>query len=312
MLFSDYVEIAENSDNYSWSYITCLFKPFYIVLNNFYIGLGDIFMMDVCSFLLQHRVRFYKFMTISERFDYFFSKSLISWKDEAIRIIHTSRKTFISDISTSLHDDCVSIVPVNLKEIFYYENYKSDDWKHYFLINGVDENSELFHMLDTVHRDAGVYSKYTKFHILSSMLIDSSESYFKSFQSSSKWCFFTIRTNLVATLLKVKNSISLFRNDLISSLKMGIQVLRNHLSEGFQKNSVEISANIFNQIWLYLDLFTKNYNTKMSHEVLDSLDDFKSNLDKTKKRLIKNILTSSNKAHDLLSDVVQKLEYLKI
>ncbi len=43
------------------------------------------------------------------------------------------------------------LVPVNIRELYYYEGYLKKDWAHYFIVDGFDSELRLFRIRDNLH-----------------------------------------------------------------------------------------------------------------------------------------------------------------
>ena len=59
-----------------------------------------------------------------------------------------------NDIISSLESTMfngVSIVPINLVEIYYSDYYKVDNWEHPLLVSGIDFQKQLFRIVDSTH-----------------------------------------------------------------------------------------------------------------------------------------------------------------
>ncbi|HEM9343490.1 TPA: hypothetical protein U3J84_001980, partial [Streptococcus agalactiae] len=55
---------------------------------------------------------------------------------------------FFETLEENIMQNIPVIIPINLREIFYSDHYKEDDWEHPIIIKGFDSLKRIFYILD--------------------------------------------------------------------------------------------------------------------------------------------------------------------
>ncbi|HEO3323275.1 TPA: hypothetical protein VAT55_000797 [Streptococcus agalactiae] len=100
------------------------------------------------------------------------------------------KKVDISDnITLVLEEECRKgnpiIIPINLREIFYSEQYQALDWAHPFVIKGFDNEKKVFKILDGTQLKNDVPEE-REFFVLYDILANSYNSYFENINTIEK------------------------------------------------------------------------------------------------------------------------------
>ncbi len=82
----------------------------------------------------------------------------------------------VNRINELLYSGKPALVPINLKEIYYSNYYKTTDWRHLLLICGFDSIKKTYNMVDYLHLSADV-GDYARFYIRDNDLIKANNSF---------------------------------------------------------------------------------------------------------------------------------------
>lgn len=154
-------KIKANKDEYSYDQINCFEKPVGIILNNFCQTSGNLFYMYV-SLLKGYKINKPRHQGLRS-------------SGEMTAIIHILKDIFNIDLNQAslteeLHNPLMSrlssqnpvLVPGNLKELYYSNFYKTENWPHLFLLKGFDFEKSIYYILDSVQlrTDTGTYKDF--------------------------------------------------------------------------------------------------------------------------------------------------------
>lgn len=132
----------KNSVDYTSDKITCFERPIVNILNQQNVRLGD------CFILLSKIYSFY-FCNMQEE-----TKSQVLELAEnilKIKVKNNSKKNLnFKKINKLIDNEDFIVVGINLKYIFYSRYFKEDDWPHWLLINGYDDEKGVYYILDDV------------------------------------------------------------------------------------------------------------------------------------------------------------------
>lgn len=98
------------------------------------------------------------------------------------------RKAYITENICNFLEECSQkgnpiIVPINLKELFYSEQYKILNWAHPIVVKGFDNEKQIFKILDGTQLKSD-FPEERDFNISYDVLEQSYESYFKNINQS--------------------------------------------------------------------------------------------------------------------------------
>ncbi|MCO6018454.1 hypothetical protein CKN86_01320 [Carnobacterium divergens] len=136
------IKVLPTVDNYSLDLVNCFERSFGLCVNMKGYSFSDLlFMMN--DFVRSYGIAGKEF-SIFER-EIFLCEQLFHL-DIKKNVVFNELKTCIKDC---LVKDCLVLVPGNLKELYYADQYKEIDWPHLFLITGFDEKKQLFYLMDS-------------------------------------------------------------------------------------------------------------------------------------------------------------------
>ncbi|MCI8669054.1 MAG: BtrH N-terminal domain-containing protein [Lachnospiraceae bacterium] len=163
-------KIISNNDKYNPRQLTCFHKPWailygsirkeyfdlYLLTSVFYenYGYGNYFpLFASCENLNQNYHRFAKEI-LEPRFGVSVGK-----------ITYENKEEFVMNISERLVAEERILIPADLIELPYYEDYKLNHHIHFFVIKGFDIEKEIFYVLDNMQIDGGSDGIYKNFAI---------------------------------------------------------------------------------------------------------------------------------------------------
>ena len=127
------IQMRDTENIYTLDKVNCFERPTAIVLEH----------MNSCysSFYLMFRKYFYSYM---QDFNDYFIFDMLGLK--------YVKKDSTNDIGTIIYE-CINtqkpvLIPGNLKELYYSDHYKTQNWPHLFLVNGYDFDNNLYRIFD--------------------------------------------------------------------------------------------------------------------------------------------------------------------
>ena len=141
--------LVELNDNYDFSEVYCMEKPFGIFMEGFGEGISNAFYM-VLKFFQAYQVDGYEYNQINFESMYQVQKDILRefFNTEVVRE-QINGEEIVSWIEDKIREDCAPFVFVNLKEVFYSKYYKRYDWGHVLLIYGFNSKDRLFYVMDS-------------------------------------------------------------------------------------------------------------------------------------------------------------------
>lgn len=229
------------------------------------------------------------------------------------------------------------IAGVNLKSIFYSEHYLKEDWGHWMLINGYDEDSKTLSIVDNT-QFGHLGEKYDEFIITYEMLQRASKDYKRQFDNKI-FCFTLEKEsgfNYKESLIKVLNKyVDMNEGDWESYRQIGLLKVLNEMSNGRKIYSQyyyeEFKKKIIN-INKYRQVFFDEISYTMSDFQYDNfkIENYKDKLRYLNEKWDKFILLNVIKAvkgrfdakkisssiveleKDLVNEVKEYIEYLEM
>ncbi len=225
----------KNSVDYAFDRITCFERPIINILNQQNSYLGN------CFILLSKIYSFY-FCNMQEE-----TKSQVLKLTENIlnvKVENYSKKNLnFKKINKSIDNKNFFILGINLKEIFYSGYFKEDDWPHWLLINGYDDEKGIYYILDDVqYRNQS--NTYSEFCLPKNLLKKARNSYIA--QYGRKWSAFNLintkNTKIQDALLNIISYYLGFDFDNGSSYTQ-VKLLKNFMlaRDGIFSNELESS-----------------------------------------------------------------------
>jgi hypothetical protein len=142
--------VRANADNYTVAEVNCFEKPIAVAVDSYKKGFSHFYYLYI-KMIQAYEVNGYKYAMFQD------FPIIEATKDILPKLFGFQLKTILvdEDIQNSIikEIDCNRIVFVqgNLRELFYTNHYKCDDWNHLFLIKGYDETKKLYYINDAAH-----------------------------------------------------------------------------------------------------------------------------------------------------------------
>lgn len=132
----------KNTINYTSDIVTCFERPIVNLLNSSKELLGD------CFFFIAKMYSFYFYDLKKD-----LKLQILNLSEDLLKIKierQSYRRIKTRKIVNSLNRDELTILAVNLYDVFYSEYYKENNWPHWLLINGYDTQKNILYFLDDV------------------------------------------------------------------------------------------------------------------------------------------------------------------
>lgn len=182
---------------YSFEYVNCFEKPLGIIIDKsgiIYQNMFYLYLKLIQCYKIKGFVNSSYFYTIdyNKALKYviedvlgFQSKITIANVD----IIHSVIKDYIDN-------DMYALVPGNLKRHFNTSYYKKNDWQHLFLVNGYDDEKEIYYVVDSNHSNGNNGEYYTNLVFSYDFLESLYESAEESFGVTSVWGIYNTKKEM--------------------------------------------------------------------------------------------------------------------
>lgn len=136
------IDIVDTIKKYPLDMVNCYDRPLSIVLNKDNKKIGNFYLMFTMLF------KSYYHEIANNSYEQFYFKIL----DDILKIKFLNKK--ITDelnkqIIEHLYLGYLVLVPCNLYELYYSKHYKKNNWSHLLIINGYDEDTKLYNILDS-------------------------------------------------------------------------------------------------------------------------------------------------------------------
>lgn len=162
------IPIKDKTRTYPVDKIDCFEKPISMVFEEVSDYLGTFFIIYS---------KLFKTYNVNKEVSYNDYFSNISKEKFGIEILFEPIDNDLhSKIKQNIDRNSFTLVPGNLKELYYSEHYKINDWPHLFLINGYDEQKDIYYILDAIQLKKD-NEKYREFVIQKNCLINMFDSY---------------------------------------------------------------------------------------------------------------------------------------
>lgn len=109
------------------------------------------------------------------------------------RITKANADILHSVIKDYIDHGMYALVPGNLKQHYNTEYYKKNDWQHLFLVNGYDDEKEVYYVVDSNHENGNNGECYMDLVFSFDFMKELYESAGEAFQIESIWGFYDIK-----------------------------------------------------------------------------------------------------------------------
>lgn len=140
--------IDKTYDNYDFSEIRCIEKPFAIILDSYMVGYGNLFYLAL-KFSQSYLIKKYNAQSTFEDIYKLQIKILKDFFCLDFNLENVEEKEIIDWTKTKIGQNCIPLIFGNLRELYYSKYYQKEDWGHVFLITGYDEKRELLNIYDS-------------------------------------------------------------------------------------------------------------------------------------------------------------------
>lgn len=156
--------VDTSTNLYSFDSINCFEKPLGLILANEDIRFQRFFYIYLKMF---QSYRFSRFGDSSVFYTVDFNGALDYILQTRLGFTLLSRTeeagTLHQAVREHLDAGRYAMVPGNLRELSYSEYYQTGDWKHLFLINGYNDRSRTYSVIDTKHERIASVNRYEEF-----------------------------------------------------------------------------------------------------------------------------------------------------
>lgn len=173
-------KVKANIDSYPLDQVNCISRAVSLCIASYDMQLSDIFLI-IDSF-----EKCYSIESLEEPKEPY---------DREVRLVQKYlnlnfekrylEKNFFTLIEEQIILNNPVIVPINLKEIFYSDYYKEDDWEHPIVIKGFDSSKKVFYILDYIQLKSDI-PKERDFTIEYVTLYRAFKSYFSNIGKTDK------------------------------------------------------------------------------------------------------------------------------
>ncbi len=184
--------VSAKDSKYSFECVNCFEKPVGIIIDKFgkhYQNMFYLFLKLIQCYKIKGFVDSSFFYTID------YNEALKYVVEDVLgfhsRITIANVDTLHSVIKDYIDHDMYALVPGNLKKHCKTPYYKKNEWPHLFLVNGYDDEKEIYYVEDSNHAKGNNGECYTSMVMSYDFLESLYESAEESFQISSIWGIYT-------------------------------------------------------------------------------------------------------------------------
>lgn len=188
-------KIVSNIDKYNPRQLTCFHKPWAILFQSVNEDYFDLYLF-VSVFYENFMYADYFYWedfnkNLNENF-YKFAKEILEprFGVQIDKEIYRNPNGFILKIEKNLIEGNRVLIPADLIELPYYEDYKVDNHIHFYIIRGFDREKKIFYVLDNMHIDNGSDGIYKNFVLTYDRMYLIAQECFQSFFLNDDFPFF--------------------------------------------------------------------------------------------------------------------------
>lgn len=193
-------KIVPNNDKYNPRQLTCFHKPWAILYGSIREEYFDLYLLTSVFYENYAYGNYFPLFGSSENLNenyYRFAKEILEprFGVNVKKIPYKNKEEFVMNIAEKLTAGERILVPADLIELPYYEDYKLNHHIHFFVIKGFDIEKEIFYVLDNMQIDGGSDGIYKNFAIPFDCMYGMAETCFDSyFASESIPYFWTLKS----------------------------------------------------------------------------------------------------------------------
>ena len=188
-------KIVSNNDKYNPRQLTCFHKPWAILYGSIREEYFDLYLLTSVFYENYAYGNYFPLFGSSENLNenyYRFAKEILEprFKVNVGRITYKNKEEFVMNIAEKLAAGERILVPADLIELPYYEDYKLNHHIHFFVIKGFDIEKEIFYVLDNMQIDGGSDGIYKNFAITFDCMYCMAETCFNSYFATESIPYF--------------------------------------------------------------------------------------------------------------------------
>lgn len=193
-------KIVPNNDKYNPRQLTCFHKPWAILYGSIREEYFDLYLLTSVFYENYAYGNYFPLFGSSENLNenyYRFAKEILEprFGVNVEKISYENKDEFVMNIAEKLAAGERILVPADLIELPYYEDYKLNHHIHFFVIKGFDIEKKIFYVLDNMQIDGGSDGIYKNFAIPFDCMYGMAETCFDSyFASESIPYFWTLKS----------------------------------------------------------------------------------------------------------------------
>lgn len=192
--------IVSNNDKYNPRQLTCFHKPWAILYGSIREEYFELYLLTSVFYENYAYGNYFPLFGSSENLNsnyYRFAKEILEprFAVNVGRIIYSNKEEFVRNIAEKSTAGERILVPADLIELPYYEDYKINHHIHFFVIKGFDLEKEIFYVLDNMQIDGGSDGIYKNFAITFDRMYRMAAACFGSYLASEPMPYFwTLRS----------------------------------------------------------------------------------------------------------------------
>lgn len=194
------INIIDKFERYSLDKVSCFERPIYNVIEYQCNNGGNLCMMMMKLF------QTYRIQEDNPR------SALLHYLKESLHF-HVYSKGYLSinRIKKYIQKGLPVIIGINLKNIFYSSYYEKDNWPHWIIITGYDEEKKRFSILDNT-QFSDLNSRYDRFYITYSLYKKASRSYISQYGQEYAHIVMEKGSNKINYRLETKKIFSIYKS----------------------------------------------------------------------------------------------------
>lgn len=190
--------IVPNIDSFNPREVTCFHKPWAILFQSIQEEYFDLYLWTAAFYENFSYNSFFKWFdfwgNLNENF-LRFAKEILQprFGVEINKVSFQEDEEFVERITGKIEQGERVLIPADLIELPYYEDYKIDHHIHFFVIRGFDIEKRIFYVLDNMQIDGGAGGEYKNFVITFEQMYLIASKAFEFFWKDAKPFFWTLK-----------------------------------------------------------------------------------------------------------------------
>lgn len=195
--------VKEKDDVFKWSELNCFYRTFAVALNSVNEAYYDIFLLLISAYgtFVVNGDRTLSFDGNDNTIRFFNEELGNIFKAKIIKNNFKSMRDMRKKVGGQLKENRPVIIPCDLFFLPYCKTYQEQHRRHYIIVNGIDMDKGIYHIIDNMHNNLGADTRYSEFMISTDVAynmctsfcknfdIVSDKNYFWSIELSENMCF---------------------------------------------------------------------------------------------------------------------------